>query len=58
MTDKPIIMSAESVRAILAGRTVVEDVNGGSATQTAIWKLKRKMFVCRYPEIDFRVVEK
>lgn len=40
------------------GRVVVEDVKGGSATQTAVWKMKRKMFVCRYPDIDFRVVER
>jgi hypothetical protein len=39
------------------GAQVVEDVKGGRATQTAMWKLKKKMFVCRYPQIDLRVVE-
>lgn len=36
------------------GTRVVEDVKG---VQTAVWKLKHKLFLSRYPEIDYRVVE-
>ena len=39
------------------GNVIVEDVKGGRATQTALFRLKAKLFKRRYPEIDFRVVE-
>jgi hypothetical protein len=35
------------------GKVVVEDVKG---TQTAIFKIKRKLFECQYPEFEFRLV--
>ena len=38
------------------GRRVVEDVKGGRATQTAVFKLKKKLFLREYPGVDFRVV--
>jgi Protein of unknown function (DUF1064) len=40
------------------GRQVVEDVKGGRATQTALFKAKAKLFQARYPEIVFRIVER
>ena len=39
------------------GAMVVEDVKGGTATQTAVFRLKAKMFRAKYPDIDFRIVE-
>jgi hypothetical protein len=36
------------------GRTVVEDVKGKA---TDVYKLKRKLFKSRYPQIEFREVE-
>lgn len=37
--------------------TVVEDVKGGAATQTQLFKVKVKMLKKRFPELDFRIVE-
>lgn len=39
------------------GKVVVEDVKGGKATQTAVFRLKAKMLRYRYPEFEFIVVE-
>ena len=44
------------------GRRVVEDVKGGGArprqgTRTEVFELKRKLFMARYPDILFRIVE-
>ena len=36
------------------GVYVVEDVKG---VQTPVFKIKRKMFLSKYPRIDFRIVE-
>lgn len=36
------------------GKTVVEDVKG---VETAVFKLKQKMLLCRYPDIDFRIIK-
>lgn len=36
---------------------VVEDVKGGEATQTQVWRVKAKLFRYRYPGIELRVVE-
>lgn len=38
------------------GEIVVEDVKGGKATQTAVFRIKKKLFLKRYPEITFRIV--
>lgn len=38
------------------GITIVEDVKGGKATQTALFKVKVKMFKKVYPELIFRIV--
>ena len=35
---------------------VVKDVKGGKATQTAVFRLKRKLFCRRYPHLWHRVV--
>jgi hypothetical protein len=40
------------------GRCVVEDVKGGVATQTQLFRVKAKMFWYRYPDIEFRVIER
>lgn len=45
-------------RYIEGGRLVVEDVKGGKATQTAVFKLKAKLFRERYPDIELRIVER
>lgn len=37
------------------GVLVVEDVKGGIATQTEVFKIKRKMLEYKYPDIEFRV---
>ena len=39
------------------GKEVIEDVKGGRATQTDLFKVKAKMFKKNYPNIDFRIVE-
>ena len=36
---------------------IVEDVKGGKATQTELFKVKVKMFKKLYPELIFRVEE-
>lgn len=38
-------------------RIVVEDVKGGKATQTAVFRLKWKLAKHWYPYIDWRIVE-
>ena len=38
-------------------KMVVEDVKGGRGTQTAAFKLKRKMFLYHYPEYELRIVD-
>lgn len=35
---------------------VAEDVKGGQATITALYRLKRKMFEYHHPHIEFRVI--
>jgi len=35
------------------GREVVEDVKGA---ETDVFKIKRKLFLLRYPDLDFRIV--
>lgn len=37
-----------------AGRAVVEEVKG---FETPVWRLKRRLFLERYPEIELRVVK-
>ena len=39
------------------GVPVIEDVKGGKATQTAVFKLKVKLLNKSHPEIDFRIKE-
>lgn len=38
------------------GTRVVEDVKGGKATRTAAFEIKRKLFLYKFPEIEFRVI--
>lgn len=40
------------------GRLIVEDVKGGKGTQTAVFKLKAKLFRERYPDIELRIIER
>lgn len=35
---------------------VVEDVKGSKKSETPVFRLKKKLFLMRYPEIDFRVI--
>lgn len=37
------------------GKKIVEDVKGGAATQTDVFKLKMKMFEYKYPEYEFTI---
>lgn len=37
------------------GRVIVEDVKG---FETATFRMKRKMFLARYPDLDFRIIRK
>lgn len=39
------------------GAVIVEDVKGGKTTQTAVYRLKAKLFRKRYMDVDYRVVE-
>ena len=41
-------------RYIENGHTIVEDYKG---MELAVWKLKEKMFLFRYPELELRVVK-
>lgn len=36
---------------------IVEDVKGRSGTRTALFESKRKRFIHRYPEYEFRIIE-
>jgi hypothetical protein len=36
---------------------IVEDVKGGKATQTEAFRIKRRLFLKRYPEIELRIIE-
>jgi len=45
-------------RSEIVWRTVVEDVKGGRGTQTAVFKLKAKLFRFKYPQLCFEVVER
>jgi hypothetical protein len=38
-----------------AGRLIAEDVKGGNATQTEAWRIKARLFVERYPHIEYRI---
>lgn len=40
------------------GRTVIVDVKGGKATQTALFRVKWKQAQAAYPDYEFRLVEK
>lgn len=40
------------------GREVVEDVKGGKATQTALWRLKFRLCQARWPGTSWEVVER
>ena len=45
---------------IEGGQRVVEDVKGGKngrGTRTAVFEIKRKLFLRRYPEYELRIVE-
>ena len=56
--ERPIIYEADFMYNE-CGFHIVEDVKGGAATQTPVFKLKRKMFLSRYKNnYVFRVVEK
>ena len=39
------------------GMQVAEDVKGGKGTVTEVYKLKRKLFIVRYPNIRFEEVQ-
>jgi len=39
------------------GRTIVEDVKGGKGTQTPVFKLKIKLLLFKYQDIEFVIVE-
>jgi hypothetical protein len=60
-------VNGENLRAVVyeadfeyteAGVKVAEDVKGGKATQTAIFRLKAGLFKRAYPHIQFRIVER
>lgn len=38
------------------GIQVIEDVKGGKATRTAVFEIKRKLILQRYPQLDFRII--
>jgi hypothetical protein len=40
------------------GVLVVEDVKGGSATKTGLWRLKWRLAQLKHPERTFKVVER
>lgn len=39
------------------GRRVAEDVKGGTATQTPVFRLKVQLFKRRYTDVELRIVE-
>ena len=64
--EPPFIYRGKRIQAITyapdftyqEGRTLVaEDVKGGKATQTEVFRLKAKLFKRKYPQYDFRIVE-
>lgn len=38
------------------GRTICEDVKGGDATMTAVFRVKWKQAIERYPDVEFRLI--
>jgi len=38
------------------GVNVIEEVKGGKATRTQAFEIRRKLFLNRYPEYDYRIV--
>ncbi len=54
---RAITWTADFVYETRDGRTVAEDVKGGRATLTQQSRLRHKLFVHRYPEIELRIVE-
>ena len=40
------------------GEITVEDLKGGRATQTPLWRLKWRLVQARYPNYTFKVVER
>ena len=53
---RPITYSADFMYQEAAD-IIVEDVKGGKATQTQLFKVKVKILKQKYPELDFRIVE-
>ncbi len=41
---------------VKGGKVVAEDVKGGTATQTPVFRVKAKMFQFKYPDIELRIV--
>ena len=41
---------------VSTGADVVEEVKGGKATQTEAFRIRMKLFIKRYPDIDYRIV--
>jgi hypothetical protein len=52
-TERAIVYEADFAY-MENGVYVVEDVKG---MQTPVFKIKRKMFLSKYPKVDFRIVE-
>lgn len=38
------------------GVNVIEEVKGGNATRTQAFEIRRKLFLNRYPEYDYRII--
>lgn len=54
-THRQIAYTAD-FRYIQEGVDVVEEVKGGKATQTEAFRIRMKLFIKRYPDIDYRIV--
>ena len=51
--EKAIVYEADFAYTEM-GRQIVEDVKG---VETAVFRLKRRLFLQRYPELEFRVLD-
>lgn len=62
LTTQPVFQLAGKVKYIgdflyvENGRTICEDVKGGKGTQTAVFRVKWKQAIERYPDVQFRLV--
>ena len=57
-TQREIVYIADFVVIYSDGREEVIDIKGSVHNIDPVFKIKRKLLLCKYPNIDFRVIVK